>query len=241
MASSRHIQSRPANDPHRDVARVVISRERLRRRVRELAREIARRYAGEELAVVGALCGAMVFLADLVRQIPLPLTLHVVGLRSYAGGSTRPGELDLYLPLSADLRGKHVLIVDDILDGGQTLRAMTEMAAALGPASVRSCVLLSRKRPRDLSQPESACPRSSRRRLRGRVPDGHRDGTRGQAQRAPDGDARDTGGAARPDFIGFEIGPEFVVGYGLDFGGRYRNLPEVCVLKRHARPRGARR
>jgi len=237
MVQSRQGKSRPVSGLYRDVARVVIPRERLRRRIRELAREIARRYAGEELAVIGALCGAMVFLADLVRQIPLPLTLHVVGLRSYAGGSTRPGELDLYLPLSADLRGKPVLIVDDILDGGQTLRAMTEMAAALGPASVRSCVLLSRKRPQGLSQPEPSGSPSCRRQLGGRDPDGHRDGTRGQAQRAPGGDARVT----RPDFVGFEIGPEFVVGYGLDFGGRYRNLPEVCVLKRHARRGRARR
>jgi hypoxanthine phosphoribosyltransferase len=199
MDRSRNVRARPAGDLYRDVARVVISRARLRRRVRELARQIALRYAGEELAVVGALCGAMIFLADLVRQLPLRVTLHMVGIRSYAGPATRPRGLDLYLPLDADLRGRHVLVVDDILDGGKTLRTMMEMAAAMRPASLRSCVLL-------------------------------RKGAEGELPMPRAGDS-----PTSPDFVGFQVGPEFVVGYGLDFDGRYRNLPEVCVLKRHAR------
>lgn len=158
--------------------------DRIRRRVGELAAEIAAVYRGQEIALVPILAGSLIFVADLVRQLPGEMVIHLCGLSSYRDQTTG-GDLAWTLPLPNDLAGRHVLVVDDILDSGRTLERVCQAARAQQPASLRTCVLLVR---------ESA--------------------------------------AAQPDFAGFRIGPGFVVGYGLDFAGRFRNLPDIAELVR---------
>jgi len=172
---------------HRRIGRVVVPRERIAERVRTLAGEIAREYADKELTILAVLTGSLIFLADLIRELPLMMRLNVISVSSYPDDATTSRGPKLAAEVSRGLAGKHVLIVDDILDSGKTMRFLLDRVAAVGPASVKSCVLL-RKRPP------------------------------GAADRP------------RPDFVGLELGPEFVVGYGLDYDNLYRNLPDLCAL-----------
>jgi hypoxanthine phosphoribosyltransferase len=165
--------------------RPLLSAEQIDARVSELAAEIAGIYRGRELAILPILSGSLIFVADLIRRLPLDMIIHLCGMSSYRGEATQPAELNWTLPPPDNLCRSHVLIIDDILDSGRTLRRLVEMVAAQRPASLRTCVLLAR---------ESAAP-----------------------------------GA---DFVGFRIGPGFVVGYGLDFDGRFRNLPHIAMLER---------
>ena len=179
------------------IGRIVVSRDRIARRVRHLGRRIAECYASsEELTILAVLTGSLVFLADLIRQLPLNMRVDLVSVSSYSGEATRSRGPRFDAPIPGDLAGKDVLIVDDILDSGRTLTALTDAVAAAGPASLRICVLLAKRRA-DLSD------------------------------------------RPRADFVGFEIDDEFVVGYGLDFDHRFRNLPDVCVLKRRVSGGGA--
>ena len=142
----------------------------------------------EELTVVAVLTGALMFTADLLRRIPLPLKLDCVSVASYHGGTETSGEVKFDQLSLPDIEGRHVLVVDDILDSGLTLDAITRrFGKECGPLSVRVCVLLSKRR-----------------------------------ERRKEVDA---------EYVGFEIDDEFVVGYGLDYQERYRNLPFVGVLK----------
>lgn len=177
------------------IERIVVSAEQLARRVQALAEEIAARYAGKELTILAVLTGSLIFLADLIRRLPLRVRLDVVCVRSYPGPAMQSQGPQLLSPLQAGLSGKDVLIVDDILDSGLTLRAVLAAASALAPASLGTCVLLRKAR--------------------------------------TEGDER-----IRPDFVGFEVGPEFLVGYGLDFDGLYRNLPDIRVLRPNGRGAG---
>lgn len=184
-----------------DIARVAVSRRRIARRIGQLADQIARTYDGQEVTILAVLTGSFIFLADLVRHLPMLMRLDVVGVSSYPGASTRSKGPRFTLPVSQSLRGKNVLIVDDILDTGQTLQALTKVIRSMRPASIRTCVLLRKK------------------------------------FKAADKHAK---GQIAADFVGFNIGEEFVVGYGLDYNHCYRNLPEICVMRRHAgRPKGA--
>ncbi len=177
-----------AGAPIVDVAEVLISRRQIARRVRTLADEINRRYGRQELTVLGVLMGSVVFMADLVRGLQMPLRVEAVGMSSYRGACCEAGSLEISMPLDASLRGRHVLIVDDILDTGATLEALRTMVRSHEPASVAACVLLRKDLPSPRPRPEM-------------------------------------------EFIGFDVPHRFVVGYGLDYDGRYRNLPDVCVLK----------
>ena len=153
--------------------------------MRELAGRVRRDYAGRELTVVGVMKGAIFFLVDLLRRVDLPVRLEVIHAASYRGAQST-GEVVCAGLAAGAVRGRHVLVVDDILDTGLTLRKVLDEIAARGPASLSTCVLLSKP---------------SRR----RVP-------------------------IEPDYLGFEIGGEFVVGYGLDFNGQYRHLPYIAIL-----------
>lgn len=172
-----------------DVAQILLSTERIQSRVREMAGEIASTYESsrEGLTLVPILAGSLIFLADLMRELPLKMKIGLVHASTYRGASTTPGECEILLPPSADLAGRDVLLIDDILDSGRTLRAVTEQLRALGPASVRTAVLLRKpnRKPADLDA----------------------------------------------DFVGFDVGDDFVVGYGLDYNNYYRNLPFVGVLR----------
>jgi hypoxanthine phosphoribosyltransferase len=123
--------------------KTLISQEQLREGIDRLAQELRQQYEGRPLTIVGVLIGSIVFLADLIRRIDLPLRLELVQARSYRGDNTRPGPLVLNLDLlSSDIRGRHVLLVDDIFDTGNTLWELLPQIDELGPASVRTAVLL---------------------------------------------------------------------------------------------------
>ena len=170
----------------REVARVLIPDGQLARRVRSLAREIERDFRGREVVVVALLNGTVLFLADLIRHLSLPLRLDFIGVSSYGAG-TESGELVFSKELRLDVRGRDVLLVDDILDTGKTLSRVIPKLRALKPRRIKVCVLL-------------------------------------------DKPARRVAKVAA-DYVGFEIPDVFVVGYGLDYAERYRNLPFVGVLR----------
>ncbi len=173
----------------KEVERILITEAQLARRVRALGRELQRDYAGRELVVVPLLTGTVMFLADLIRHLEVPLRLDFMGVSSYGAGTTS-GELIITKELRLDVRGRDVLLVDDILDTGRTLRRVREKLRLLKPRSIRICVLLDKAARR--TEPVAA------------------------------------------DYVGFEIPDLFVVGYGLDYAERYRNLPFVGVLKPEA-------
>ena len=170
----------------REIGQVLITEEEIARRVRALAREIQRDFAGRELVVVPLLTGTVVFLADLLRHLSLPLRLDFMGVSSYRAG-TESGDLVFTKELHLNVRGRDVLVVDDIMDTGKTMTRVLATVRALRPRRLRTCVLLNKA-----------------------------------ARRVETIEA---------DYVGFEIPDCFVVGYGLDFAERYRNLPFVGVLR----------
>lgn len=171
-----------------DFERILLHAEQIAGKVRELGEQIGRDYAGKDLLVVGVLKGAVIFYADLVRAIPFPVALDFMAISSYGASSESSGVHRILKDLDSAIEGRHVLLVEDIVDSGLTLRFLREYLAGRGPASVRVCVLL--------DKPE-------RRKTEVQV-----------------------------DYCGFRIPDEFVVGYGLDYAERYRNVPEIAVLKR---------
>lgn len=172
-----------------DVERILFEETAIQRRLDALAGEICAEYRGKDLTVVAVLNGSLMFMADLLRRVPLPLRLACLQVSSYHGGTRSSGEVRFDQRTLPDLDGRHVLLLDDILDSGLTLHAIkAKLAAETRPLSVRSCVLLAKRKERAVE--------------------------------------------ARADYVGFEIGDEFVVGYGLDYQERYRNLPFVGVLRR---------
>src|SRR5262245_38503545 len=128
---------------------ILISPDHIAQRVHALAAEIARHYQGRPVTIIGVLTGCLIFLADLVRQLDLPLQIHLVQASSYRGAVTRPGPLDLRLDTLPELAGRHVLLVDDILDTGQTISKVVDELKRRGADSVRVAVLL-RKEGRQL-------------------------------------------------------------------------------------------
>jgi hypoxanthine phosphoribosyltransferase len=131
---------------------VLLSAEQIQKRVDEMARQIAGDYRGQPLTIVGVLTGSLVFLADLIRRIDVPLRIGLLQASSYRGTATTPGELRFSDELLPDVRGRHVLLLDDILDTGQTLTRMVAHVGQLGPLSIRVAVLV-RKRGRQ----QTAC------------------------------------------------------------------------------------
>jgi hypoxanthine phosphoribosyltransferase len=178
-------RTRPPARWRADVDYVLIPAARLRLRVKQLARQIENDYTGRELALVSLLSGTVLFLADLIRFINLPLRLDFMGVSSYREG-TVARELVFTKELRLDVKGRDVLLVDDILDTGRTCEAVIARLNKLGPASIRTCVLLDKRARREVK--------------------------------------------IDADYAGFEIPDLFVIGYGLDFAERYRNLPFVGVL-----------
>jgi hypoxanthine phosphoribosyltransferase len=171
-----------------EVGRVLITETRIARRIRALARDIERDFRGREMVVVSLLNSTVIFLADLIRHLNLPMRLDFLGVSSYGAG-TESGELVFTTELRLDLRGRDVLLVDDILDTGRTMSRVLPRLRALKPRRIKICVLLDKP-----------------------------------ARRVENIEA---------DYVGFEIPDYFVVGYGLDFAERFRNLPFVGVLHPH--------
>ncbi len=158
-------------------------------RVVELGQEISADYAGRTLLLVGVLNGAVVFLTDLMRAISIPLELDFVAISSYGAGTRSSGVIRVIKDLDESVEGKHVLIVEDIIDTGLTLKLsyLVDNLKARKAASVQICALLDKPARRETE--------------------------------------------VHADYVGFTIPNKFVVGYGLDFKGFYRNLPSVCLLR----------
>lgn len=169
-----------------DIAKILFHEKDILRRLDVMAEEITRDYRGKDLTVVAILNGSFIFMADLLRRIPLSLQVESLRVSSYRGTQSS-GRIDFRGGWEADLSGRHVLILDDILDSGLTLHAVKErMGEGCGAASLRTCVLLRKNVDR-------ACQ-------------------------------------IKADYVGFDIPDEFVVGYGLDYNERFRNLPFIGVL-----------
>jgi hypoxanthine phosphoribosyltransferase len=178
-----------------EIERVLIAEKQIARRVRQLTRELQRDFAGRDLVVVSLLNGTVMFLADLIRHLSLPLRLDFMGVSSY-GVDTVSRELVFTKQLRLDVKGRDVLVVDDILDTGKTLQAVCKTLRAHQPRRLKVCVLLEKKARRQVK--------------------------------------------VAADYVGFQIPDLFVVGYGLDFAERFRNLPFVGVLKPEAYQSGTR-
>ncbi len=172
---------------HRDVESVLFSEEQIHQGIERVARAVTEDFGGEEFTAVAILKGSCIFASDLIRRIPTPLGLAFVYAQSYRGG-TQSGELDIHLmPFDEEIRGKRLLLIDDILDTGRTMAAVKRAVLERGAAEVRTCVFLDKP-----------------------------------SRRAVEFDA---------DYSCFEVEDLFVVGYGLDFAGKYRNLPYVAALR----------
>lgn len=172
---------------YQDLERKLVSAEQIRAKVAELGREISRDYAGRDLLAVGILKGSTIFMADLVRQINIPVATDYMAVSSYGHSTTSSGVVRILKDLDESIEGRHILIVEDIIDTGLTLNYLVDYLRGRGPASVKVCVLLDKPERRKVD--------------------------------------------IRADYLGFTIPDEFAVGYGLDYGERYRNLPDVWVLK----------
>ncbi|WP_294553696.1 hypoxanthine phosphoribosyltransferase [uncultured Pseudoflavonifractor sp.] len=170
-----------------DIERVFFSEEELKKRVAEIAAEINRDYAGKEPMLISVLRGSFVFMADLIRKIEVPCTVDFMSVSSYGRGTTSSGQVQITKDLSDDIEGKDIIVVEDILDSGNTLSYLLQLLRARKPASMRLCTLL--------DKPDR------------RVKEVH------------------------VDYTGFTIPDEFVVGYGLDYAEKYRNLPYIGILK----------
>jgi hypoxanthine phosphoribosyltransferase len=166
---------------------VLVAEKEIAARVAELGRAIARDYADGTLVLVGVLQGAIPFIADLMRALPIDVTVDFLRASSYGGGTTSSGAVRLVADLSVDVADRHVLVVDDIVDTGHTLAALKRTLEARRPRSVKTCVLLDKTGRRETE--------------------------------------------VQIDYVGFTIPNVFVVGYGLDYDGLYRNLPHVATLE----------
>lgn len=175
-----------------DLERILFDEKTISRRLDELAAQISTDYLDRELTVIAILNGSLIFMADLLRRIPLPLKLDCLSVASYHGGLQSSGEVIFRQVAPPDIAGRHILLLDDILDSGTTLDAIRERLETASPRTIRVCVLLRKTKLRML--------------------------------------------AIDADYVGFDIADEFVVGYGLDYMERYRNLPYVGVLRKELMP-----
>ncbi len=173
------------------IDRILISEEEIKTKVQELGRTLSEEYAGKDPIFVGVLKGVVVFFADMVRTITVPCQFDFMWISSYSGTNST-GQMEVKRDVSADIKGRHVVILEDIYDTGNSLDFTYKHLQSKGPASLKICTLL--------DKPERRKP----------------------------------GITLVPDYVGFTIPNEFVVGYGLDFNEHYRNLPFVGVLKPEA-------
>lgn len=187
-----------------EIQSTLVTREQIAERIKTLAQEIARDLEADlerdgqtaldedRVVIIPVMTGAMIFVADLIRELPMKLSLGLVAVSSYPGASTQSKGALLASEMPKNLTGKHIIVLDDILDSGQTLAMVKKLIEEQNPASLRLGVMLDK-----------------------------------QTDRAVD---------IEVDYVGFEIPDEFVVGYGLDYDGYYRNHPEIAVLDASALP-----
>jgi len=171
-----------------DIEEILVSRERIKEMVVKMGKRISQDYAGEELVLVGVLKGGFVFLADLMREITIPVDMDLIAVSSYGASTRSSGVVRIIKDMDLNVAGKHVLIVEDLVDTGLTLSYLKDLFNTRGPKSVKIC---------------TAFDKPTRRKVDIVI---------------------EYGGIVVPD--------KFIVGYGLDYAGKYRNLPDVCTLKR---------
>lgn len=169
------------------VGEVLITDEQIREKTAELGRQLSEDYRGKNPLLICVLKGGLMFLADLMREMHIPVEIDFMAVSSYGDATESSGVVRILMDLDRNIRGRHVLIVEDIIDTGRTLSYIMENLRTRGPASVKVCTLLNKPARRVLDIPI--------------------------------------------DYVGFEIPDRFVIGYGLDYGEIYRNLPFVGVLK----------
>ena len=175
----------------KDIQEILVSEQQIKERIAQLGEELTKEYAGKNPVVIGVLKGVAIFYADMIRQIKVPCQMDFMCISSYKG-SKSSGNTNVRLDLAADIRDRHVLILEDIFDTGVSLSYLVSYLQMKQPASVKICTLLDK-------------------------PQGRKPGI-----------------TLKADYVGFEIPDAFVVGYGLDFNEKYRNLPYVGVLKPEA-------
>ncbi len=171
----------------KDIERVLIPREQLTKRVAEIAAEISKDYAGKNPLLVSVLKGSFIFMADLVRMLDIECGLDFMIVSSYQNSTQSSGEVRIIKDLDTNIEGRHVIVVEDILDSGMTLASLLEVFETRDPASIAVCTLFDKP---------------ARHKVEIKV-----------------------------DYTGMEVPDEFIVGYGLDFAEKYRNIPDICVLK----------
>ncbi len=173
---------------HENVERVMLTEEQIQERTKALAAQLDRLYAGRKPIVVCILKGSVLFFADLIRNMSAPMEVDFMTVSSYGSGTVSTRELVIKKDLSVDIKGRDVLIVEDIIDSGNTLYCLKKMLITRQPASLNIVTLLDKPERREVPM--------------------------------------------EPDYTGFVIEDEFVIGYGLDYAEEYRNLPYVGILKR---------
>lgn len=170
-----------------DVKKVLIRKDEIEAMVKRLAAQISKDYEGYHLVLIGVMKGCLIFLADLLRNISIPVEFGTITASSYGSGTVSSGQIKIINDIDIEIEGKNVIIIEDLVDTGLTLNYLKEFLSLRKPKSVRICVAFNkpsrRKNPIDV------------------------------------------------DYKGMDIPDEFIVGYGLDFDEKYRNLPEICVLK----------
>lgn len=172
---------------HEDIEDILISEQQLRQRIEALAAAIRADYAGKDLLLLGILKGGVMFMVDLARHLDLPLEMDFMATSSYGNSTESSGVVRILKDLDEPVEGKHILIVEDIIDSGLTLQYLVENLQRRGPASLAICALLDKQKA--------------------------------------------TEKVLAPTYVGFRIPDRFVVGYGLDYAQKYRNLPYIGVLK----------
>ena len=172
---------------HKDIEKILYTEEELSRRVKELGAQIAADHAGRQPMLISVLRGSYIFMADLTRAIDLDVTVDFMAVSSYGAGTVSSGQVEIKKDLSDSIEGRDLIVVEDILDSGNTLYYLMDVLRARRPASIRVCALMDK--PERRTKPITA------------------------------------------DYAGFTIPDAFIVGYGLDYAERYRNLPYVGVLR----------
>ncbi|MDL2214319.1 hypoxanthine phosphoribosyltransferase [Clostridia bacterium OttesenSCG-928-O13] len=171
----------------RDLKSILLTKEEIAQKVAQLGAQISVDYQGKELLLISVLKGSIVFMADLMRAITIPVSIDFMAVSSYGAGTKSSGVVRIMKDIDIELAGKEILIVEDILDSGLTLSYLKELLAGRDPAGIKVVTL---------------CDKPSRRTAN-----------------------------IQADYIGFEVPDEFIVGYGLDYDEKYRNLPDIGVLK----------
>lgn len=170
-----------------DVESILLSEEKLAKRIAEIGAEITADYAGKEILMIGVLRGAVIFMSDLARSIKVPVAIDFMAVSSYGAGTTSSGVVRILKDLDENVEGKHILVIEDIIDSGLTLNYLLDNLKSRKPASIKLCTLLNKPERRKVD--------------------------------------------VKIDYNGFNVPDYFVVGYGLDYAEKYRNLPFIGILK----------